>query len=216
MYYPLYSQVVWLTQPDAWSPCATYAATKLFAGSSNARIAQRFFNIILLEKIRDDLKSSHKLNFHYHRSLKRACSNPGAFYKGLLLPLCEEGSCTVREAGTISSAITLASIPVLDSSVALMKLAQMRYSVGNSVFIKTLVSKKYALPMPVVAALVRHFAAMQKEKRTMPVVWQQCLLAFIQNYKAQLNPQEVEQIKSLMRIHSHGSITPCIRKALFG
>ena len=56
---------------------------------------------------------------------------PGAFYKGLLLPLCSSGTCTVREAVIWSSLLARVSIPVLHSSVAILKLAEMKYTGTN-------------------------------------------------------------------------------------
>ena len=32
-----------------------------------------------------------KLNYHYYQSLKKAMYKPAAFFKGILLPLCEVG-----------------------------------------------------------------------------------------------------------------------------
>lgn len=51
-----------------------------------------------------DIKDNNKLNFHLYLALKRALYKPSAFFKGLLLPLCES-QCTVREALIISSVL---------------------------------------------------------------------------------------------------------------
>lgn len=45
---------------------ATYAATRLFASNLNAKLSQRFFNLILLEKCRDDIQANKNLNYHYY------------------------------------------------------------------------------------------------------------------------------------------------------
>jgi essential nuclear protein 1 len=105
---------------------ATYAATRIFASNLNAKLSQRFFNIILLEKCRDDIQANRNLNYHYymcehivfvcrwcvwrwwvvahvriwpclvpvcvcvrHAALKKALYKPGAFFKGVLLPLVQ-------------------------------------------------------------------------------------------------------------------------------
>ena len=52
-------------------------------------MAQRFYSIILLPKIIDDISENKKLNYHLYRSLKKAVYKPAAFYKGLILPMCE-------------------------------------------------------------------------------------------------------------------------------
>ncbi len=46
---------------------------------------------------------------------------------------------------------------MLHSAAALLKIAETNYSGGNSIFIRTLIEKRYALPFRVVDALVHHF-----------------------------------------------------------
>ena len=46
---------------------------------------------------------------------------------------------------------------MLHSAAALLKIAEMNYSGGNSIFIRMLIEKRYALPFRVVDALVHHF-----------------------------------------------------------
>lgn len=61
-----WEEVVYLTRPDEWTPHATYAATRIFASNLNAKLSQRFFNLILLEKCRDDICANKNLNYHYY------------------------------------------------------------------------------------------------------------------------------------------------------
>ena len=49
------------------------------------------------------------------------------------------------------------SIPMLHSAAAILKLAEMEYTGGNSIFIRILLDKKYALPYRVIDALIHHF-----------------------------------------------------------
>jgi len=93
-------------------------------------MTKRYYNLVLLERVRDEIQHTKKLNYHLYMSLKKALYKPGAFFKGILLPLCESGTCTLREAAIIGSVITKVSIPILHSSAALMKLADMDYT-GN-------------------------------------------------------------------------------------
>ena len=72
--------------------------------------------------------------------------------QGLLLPLCQAGNCTLREAVILSSAIKRVSLPVLHAGAALLRIAEMPYSGTNSWFIRILLDKKYALPYRVVRA----------------------------------------------------------------
>ncbi len=49
----------------------------------------RFYNLVLLPRIRDDLSEYKKLNFHLFMALKKAIFKPASFFKGILLPICE-------------------------------------------------------------------------------------------------------------------------------
>jgi len=155
-----WEEVLYLTRPDKWTPQAMYAATRIFASNLNPKMAQRFYNLVLLDAVRADVHANRKLNYHYYVALKKAVYKPAAFFKGILLPLCTEGSdCTLREAVIISSVLQKVSIPVHHSAVALHKLATMRgYNGATSIFMRTLLDKKYSLPAPVIDSLVAHFA----------------------------------------------------------
>jgi hypothetical protein len=69
----------------------------------------------------------------------------------------QSGTCTLREAIIIGSVIARNSIPVLHSSAAILKIAEMDYTGSNSIFLRIFFDKKYALPYRVVDAVVFHF-----------------------------------------------------------
>ena len=96
-------------------------------------------------------------------------------------------------------------VPLLHSAAALLKLAEMDYSGAadrilgrrgidgeglgpNSLFIRVLLDKKYALPYKVVDGLVFHFIRLSNQykprnsgdSRDLPVLWHQSLLVFCQ------------------------------------
>lgn len=215
-----WEEVLYLTRPDQWTPNAMYAATRIFASNLNPKMAQRFYNLVLLDSVRADIVANHKLNYHYYMALKKAVYKPAAFFKGILLPLCQE-NCTLREAAIISSVMQRVSIPVHHSAVAIHKLAQRaEYNGAASIFIKTLLHKKYSLPAPVIGSMVKHFqqfiVSPEKMDMTLPVLWHQCLLVFVQRYKKELKEEAREILRQVMRIHAHPKITPEIRRELFG
>ena len=45
------SQILYVTDPDGWTPAATREATRLFASNMNSKMAQRFFNLVLLPAV---------------------------------------------------------------------------------------------------------------------------------------------------------------------
>merc|ERR1719247_2301937 len=177
-------------------------------------MAQRFFNLVLLPAVQNDIADHGKLNFHLYLALKRALYMPSAFFKGLLLPLCET-RCTVREALIIGSVLQKVSVPMLHSAVAILKLAEMGYTPANTLFLRTLLRKKYALPYRVVDALVEYFVGFGDSSEIPPVLWQQTLLAFAQHYKAEITTEQKESLKALLRAQPHAQITPEIRRELF-
>merc|ERR1712154_730240 len=123
---------------------------------------------ILLPRVRDDIDTYHRLNFHLYQALRKALFKAGAFMKGFLLPL------------------------FLHSCAAMMKIAEMEYSGANSIFLRILFDKKYALPYRVIDACVFHFLNFRSEKRTLPVLWHQAFLTFVQRYKQDISSEQKE------------------------
>lgn len=210
-----WEEVLYLTRPDMWTPQAMYAATRIFASNLNPKMAQRFYNLVLLDSVRADIVSEKKLNYHYYMALKKAVYKPAAFFKGILLPLCMD-HCTLREAAIVASVLQRVSIPVHHAAVAIHKLAQLEYSGAASIFIKTLLNKKYSLPAPVIRSLVLHFTSFTNDVRVLPVLWHQALLVFVQRYKNEIKDVAREGLRMVMKKHCHPKITPEIRRELFG
>ncbi len=208
-----WEEVLYVTNPDAWSPVATREATRLFASNMNAKMAQRFFNLVLLPAVQDDIRANGRLNFHLYFALKKALYKPAAFFKGVLLPL-GDGGATLREAIIVCSVLAKVSIPMLHSAVAILKLAEMRYCGANALFLRTLLLKKYALPYRVVDELVRYFLSFIDAADVPTLLWQQCLLAFAQHYKTEVTAEQREALKRLLRAQPHPAVTPEIRREL--
>lgn len=209
-----WEQVLYLTDPETWTAAAMYQATRIFSSNLKERMAQRFYNLVLLPRVRDDIAEYKKLNFHLYSALKKALFKPGAWFKGILIPLCESGTCTLREAIIIGSILTKCSIPVLHSSAAMLKLAEMEYNGANSIFLRLLLDKKYALPFRVLDALVAHFLSFRSEKRELPVLWHQSLLTLAQRYKADLASEQKASLLELLKIQTHPQISAEIRREL--
>jgi len=209
-----WEEILYLTEPDMWSPHAVYQATRMFVSNLNPRMAQRFLALVLLPHVRQDIRENRRLHFALFQSLKKATYKPGAFYKGVLLPLCASGTCTLREAVIITSVIRRSSIPVLHSAAALLRIAEMPYSGVNSFFIRVLLDKRYALPYRVIDALVDHFTGFAREERQLPVVWHQALLCFAQRYKAEIRKEDKDSLRALCRAQHHYQVTPEVLREL--
>lgn len=96
-----WEELLALTNPNGWSPHAHFQATKIFCSQLNAKMTQRFYNMILLPAVQMNIEQYKKLNYHLYMAVKRAIFKTGAFFKGFLLPLAE--TATTREAVIIGS-----------------------------------------------------------------------------------------------------------------
>lgn len=239
---PHWEDIIQITRPDKWTANATLEATRIFV-SSKPHIAQRFFEMVLLDKVREDIAETKKLNVHLFTALKRGLYKPAAWFKGILFPLVGSGTCTLREANIISGVLVRISIPVLHSAAAIQGLCQIaaqEASAGTegggatNIFIKALLDKKYALPYQVLDSLVFHFLrfrsndpanvdpenpVMKGEAATardakLPVIWHQCLLAFAQRYRDNITEDQREALLDLLLTKGHSAIGPEVRREL--
>merc|ERR1719191_1387678 len=209
-----WEEVLYLTKPVDWRPAAMYQAVRIFISNLNPRMAQRFLNLVLLPAVRDDIAEHKRLNFNYYQALKKSVFKPAAFFKGILLPLASE-NCTLKEAVIIASILAKVSIPVMHSAAVLVKLCQMTPWYGTtSIFIATLVNKKYALPLRTVEALCQHFCAFKEDERILPVIWHRSMLLFVQRYKYDLDEAQRKALKDMLKVHFHESIGPEVRREL--
>lgn len=88
-------------------------------------------------------------------------------------------------------------------SAAMLKLAEMEYNGANSIFLRLLLDKKYALPFRVLDALVGHFLFFRSEMRVLSVRWHQRLLTMAQHYKADLASEQKDALLELLKLQTH-------------
>lgn len=194
-----------------WTNQAFVPTTVIFA---NSNVSQKFYNLVLLPKLRTQIFEEKKLNFHIYLALKKALYRPDSFFKGIIIPLCESGTLTSREAIIIGSVLQKCSIPMIHSSAALYKLCLLEYSAQTSYFIKVLIEKKYSLPTKVIETLITYFYSFIKDDRVLPVLFHQALFSFIQIYKKEFKKENIIQFKELIKKHVHPKMTPEIKKEL--
>jgi len=185
-----WEEALWLTKPEKWSSASVMQATKIFASSMSELMAQRYYNLVLLPRVRDDISFYKKLNFHIYEAVMKSVFKPMAFVRGFLLPLCNLGNCSLKEATIICSILRDKSIPSEYASAGMVKIAEMDYNGANSIFLRTLIEKKYALPYRVIDAIVFHFLRFKADKRILPVLWHQCFLSFVNIYGKDLSEDQ--------------------------
>ncbi|TFL00631.1 Bystin-domain-containing protein [Pterulicium gracile] len=218
---PAWARMLALTHPENWTPHACRAATKIFISNMKPPQAQLFLEVVLLDAIREDIQQNKKLNPQFYEALKIALFKPAAVFKGLIFPLLDNG-CTLKEAAIIASVLARKKIPVLHSSAALMRIAEMDYTGPNSLFIRVLVDKKHQLPYKVVDSLIFHFIRLSNtykaksagDTQKLPVLWHQSLLAFCQRYANDLTPDQKDALLDVIRVNPHPQIGPDVRREL--
>ncbi|KAI9820303.1 MAG: snoRNA-binding rRNA-processing protein [Pycnora praestabilis] len=239
---PNWEDILSITRPEAWSPNACYEASKIFVSSKPA-ITQKFMESVILDRVRDDIYETKKLNVHLYKALKKALYKPAAFFKGFLFPLVGSGTATLREAHIVGSVLARVSIPVLHSAAALLRLCDIaaeQTSISTegggatNIFIRILLEKKYALPYKVLDALVFHFlrfrssnpskpegtvamsgvAGHEAKDLKLPVLWHQSLLTFAQRYRNDITEDQREALLDLLLVRGHKDIGPEVRREL--
>lgn len=217
-----WARILAITKPENWSPHAMRAATRILVSNLKPDQCRVFLEGVLLPAVRDDIAEHGKLNMHYFEALLKSVYKPGAFFKGILFPLCE-GGCTLKEASIVGSVLSRASVPILHSAAALLRLSRMEYSGPNSLFIRILLDKKYALPYKVVDGLVEHFIILSNtykgrrdrgQSEKLPVLWHQSLLVFTQRYAADITPEQKDALLDVIRVNPHPQISPEVRREL--
>ncbi|KAH6635319.1 Bystin-domain-containing protein [Chaetomium sp. MPI-SDFR-AT-0129] len=225
---PHWEEILQITRPDLWTPNACFAATRIFV-SAKPIVVQRFMEMVVLERVREDIYENKKLNVHLFNCLKRGLYKPAGFFKGFLFPLAASGTCTLREAQIVSAVLERVSIPVLHSAAAIKTLCDIAaeqasqhsecVSATNHMLL-ILLKKKYALPWQCIDSLVFHFlryAAAARDgdaPRSLPVIFHQCLLAFAERYRNDITEDQREALLDLLLNHGHEKIAPAIRREL--
>lgn len=215
---PNWEEILLLTEPTHWTPHSVFQATRLFASNLNAKMAERFYSVFLLPRFRVDMRSNeHRpISPHLYAALKKATYKPGAFYKGIIFPLVLAGDCTLREASVMASVLHKSTIPVLHSAAAIYQLvsAEVPFSGVQCVFLRTLLDKKYALPLRVIDSLCDFFVAFRTDSRTLPVLWHQALLVFVQRFKTDLTREQAQNLQSLIAVKHHTLISAECRREI--
>ncbi|KRX23267.1 Sodium-dependent acetylcholine transporter, partial [Trichinella nelsoni] len=80
-----------------------------------------------------------------------------------------------------------------------MPATEKEYSLAISYFLKILMDKKYTLPYIALDGIFNHFMRFINVKKTLPVLWHETLLCFVQNYKSDLSSEQREALLDLIR-----------------
>lgn len=108
----------------------------------------------------------------------------------------------------IESLISKMSIPVISSSVALIKLTQMQPNTAITHYLKAFIGKSYNFPRKVINILNDYFLKFSEIQEELPVVWHQLLLSYCQQYGGSLDEMIKSSFSDLISLHNHKIISP--------
>merc|ERR1711998_525890 len=81
-----WDSILFTTEPERWTPHATFQASRIFCTTANEKVCQQFLARVMLPRMRDDIKENKTLHSKFGESLKVAVQRPAAFYRGILIP----------------------------------------------------------------------------------------------------------------------------------
>merc|ERR1712060_490244 len=157
------------------------------------------------------IRENRKIHPTLYQALKKSLSRPVAFFGGIILPLCKSFNCTLRETVILSCLINRASIPASISLSALLQLIKMPFNAKTEIFIRVLLNKTYIFPSEI---LVNHFSRYRKETYTLPVIWHQNLLTFVNRYDSNISEKSQQELKLLVKMQYHRKISNRILQKL--
>ena len=110
-----------MARPEQWTSQAMGQAVSIFASNFDPVRAEEFYKVWLVPTIRRDLANNKKLNVHLYEALKKALYKTNAWFKGILFEFCGEGT-LLREIKVMESLLSKMTIPMINASVAMLKL----------------------------------------------------------------------------------------------
>ena len=118
--------------------------------------------------------------------MKKALYKTNAWFKGVMFQFCAKNVLS-REISVIESLLSKMTIPVISSSVALIKLSELEPTAASIHYIKALISKSYNFPKKVIIIITQYLLNFVNVKEELPVVWHQLLLTFIRQYNSAID-----------------------------
>ncbi|KRX98028.1 Sodium-dependent acetylcholine transporter, partial [Trichinella pseudospiralis] len=98
----------------------------------------------------------------------------------------------------------------MSATAGMLCLAEKEYSLAVSYFLKVLMEKKYTLPYIALDGIFNHFMRFINVKKTLPVLWHETLLCFVQNYKSDLSSEQREALLDLIKNQHSPIVLDCM------
>jgi essential nuclear protein 1 len=200
------------SEPLRWSPNAVLAVTALFIQTASDGRCQTFMHEILLSYVRELLDGARKLPQPVFHALLKSARRPKCFVLGILLPLAQEPTCSLKEARMISLIAGRVHLPRDHANAFLIKVCEGDITPVRTIFIARYIAKGQALAIQAIDAIVAYFMRHLAIGERQPLIWHRALVDFVKRYGSDLTMEQREAIAELVAKHSHPHITPEIFK----
>ena len=104
------------------------------------------------------------------------------------------------------------TIPVISSSVALIKLTELQPTTAVLHYIKALLSKSYNFPKRIMSVMTAYLLKFGSYKEELPIVWHNLFLTFCKQYGGAIDEMSKPDLINVAKQHNHKFITPEILK----
>ena len=206
-------QLVQFTNPTSWTSNAALAACRIWVGQLTDPELRPFYEYVILPKIIDDIKTNGKLNAHLYECLKVTLYKPISWFTGFMLPLVNNEQCTLKMAQIVASCLKRNSVTRDLASAALIRLCQAPFSSSVTVFVYTILDKKYSLPEQAYNAVLDWFMQFDDDTEIdLNLNWQQSLLVLVHRYHTQMTPEERRIVLNLANKRCNQGIAGDIRR----
>ena len=131
-----------------------------------------------------------------------------------MFKFCDKNT-LLREISVIESLLTKMTIPVISSSVALIKLCEMEPNTAVFHYIKALISKSYNFPKRIIFVITQYLLKFKNyQGDELPIIWHQFFLTFCRQYGGAIDEMSKPELIQSAKKNTHKLITPEILKEL--
>jgi len=176
-----FEEFLWFTRPDRWSSQAILAIARLFSSKLNDIQTHRFYALILVPRIQEQLFQRKNLSAQLYNTLKLSSKNEKFFFASIITPICISSRCTNKEATLFASFISSHSFSNKHISCFLVILLKDKtFTIQKIVVLRAIISKKYNLSNRIVEYIIDFFLINKQHLKIESV--RKCCCIFIKNY----------------------------------
>jgi essential nuclear protein 1 len=206
---PAWLALLQLAEPARWSANAVLAVTTLFVQTASDGRCQTYLHEVLLPCVRQLLEGARRLPQQIFQALVLAARRPRCFVLGVLLPLSQEPTCTLKEAKMIATIAGKVRVSKDHANAFLIKVCEAgEVTPVRTIFVAKFIGKGQALAVQAIDAILSYFMRFLAIDGKQPLLWHRALVDFVKRYGRDLTQEQRAAVAELVAKHSHHHVTP--------